>query len=258
MPTRNAIAIGITRSRLCAVLGSLKPGALSVDQVLVADLPATLDREDPQAVGVWVGDQLKSAGFPRVKATVALSRQQLAFKRMRLPTANPTELPEMTRLAMLRELPFDASSAVIDFLPVEQSETGTTVIAVAVPRNVLDFSQRMLKAAGLRCERISLRNMGATTLINGLGQEPGHGVLIIGHPNLPGTMPYEASLVYSRNVWALTSHLVKDGKLEVDVDEEVTSGCVLTHDGDVHHAPTAEALGLNKVALSKADEDEED
>jgi proton-translocating NAD(P)+ transhydrogenase subunit alpha len=81
-----------------------------------------------------------------------------------------------------------------------------------------------------------------------------HNVLIIGHPNLPATMPYDASLVYARNVWALAAHVVKEGVLEIDPDEEVTGGCLLTHAGKVHHAATAEALG----ASSEADDAETD
>jgi NAD(P) transhydrogenase subunit alpha len=69
-----------------------------------------------------------------------------------------------------------------------------------------------------------------------------HGVLIVGHPNLPATVPGDASLLYARNVWALLKHIVKDGVLEIDREEEVTAGCLLTHEGDVCHGPTAAAL----------------
>lgn len=69
------------------------------------------------------------------------------------------------------------------------------------------------------------------------------GVLIIGEANLPATMPADASLVYARNVWALVDHLVTEGKLEVDLEDEVTAGCTLTHAGKLRHARTAEAMG---------------
>jgi len=89
-----------------------------------------------------------------------------------------------------------------------------------------------------------------------------HGVLIIGHPNLPATMPHDASLVYARNVWALVAHLVQDGALNIEADDEVTGGCMLTHDGAVWHGPTAEALGVpvggSESAEEETDEEEED
>ena len=70
-----------------------------------------------------------------------------------------------------------------------------------------------------------------------------HGVLIVGHPNLPATMPADASMLYSRNVMALLQNVLKDGALNYDLTDEVTSGTRLTHEGKIVHAPTAQRLG---------------
>jgi NAD(P) transhydrogenase subunit alpha len=71
-----------------------------------------------------------------------------------------------------------------------------------------------------------------------------HGVLIIGHTNLPATLPADASMLYARNVLALLQNiLTKEGALNFDLTDEVTSGTLLTHDGKVVHAPTAARLG---------------
>jgi NAD(P) transhydrogenase subunit alpha len=70
-----------------------------------------------------------------------------------------------------------------------------------------------------------------------------HGVLIIGHTNLPATMPADASMLYARNVWALLQNIVtKEGALNLDLTDEVTGGTLLTHDGKIVHAPTATRL----------------
>lgn len=71
-----------------------------------------------------------------------------------------------------------------------------------------------------------------------------HGVLIIGHANLPATMPADASLLYARNVFALLQNvLTKEGALNFDMGDEVTSGTLLTHEGKIVHAATAQRLG---------------
>jgi H+-translocating NAD(P) transhydrogenase subunit alpha len=71
-----------------------------------------------------------------------------------------------------------------------------------------------------------------------------HGVLIVGHPNLPATMPADASLLYSRNVFALLQNiLTKEGALNWDMADEITSGSLLTHEGNVVHAGTKARLG---------------
>jgi NAD(P) transhydrogenase subunit alpha len=62
--------------------------------------------------------------------------------------------------------------------------------------------------------------------------EPGEvaeraGVTLVGLTNLPGTMPYHASMLYSRNVLALLLHLAPGGELSLDWSDEITGGaCV--------------------------------
>jgi NAD/NADP transhydrogenase alpha subunit len=69
-----------------------------------------------------------------------------------------------------------------------------------------------------------------------------HGVTIIGYPNLPAATPADASLLYSRNIQALLLSLVADGKVVLNLEDEILDGALLTHNGEVRHAPTAEAL----------------
>jgi NAD(P) transhydrogenase subunit alpha len=70
-----------------------------------------------------------------------------------------------------------------------------------------------------------------------------HGVLIMGVTNLPASMPVDASTLYARNVLELVLHVAKGGKLKLDLDDDVTKGTLLAHDGRVVHAPTAALLG---------------
>ncbi len=54
------------------------------------------------------------------------------------------------------------------------------------------------------------------------------GVTVIGARNLPSTMAYHASQLYSRNVGALLLHLAPDGELTLDWDDEITRGACVT------------------------------
>ena len=70
-----------------------------------------------------------------------------------------------------------------------------------------------------------------------------HGVTILGPSNLPATVPVDASNLYARNVFALAKLLItKEKTLVLDRDDEVIAGCLMTHEGKVVHAPTAEQL----------------
>jgi NAD(P) transhydrogenase subunit alpha len=70
------------------------------------------------------------------------------------------------------------------------------------------------------------------------------GVTLVGIANLPATVPQHASELYAKNVLALVRLFVdKEGRLALnDFKDEVLAGCRLTHAGEVHHAPTAQAL----------------
>lgn len=59
------------------------------------------------------------------------------------------------------------------------------------------------------------------------------GVTIVGTLNLPSGMPLHASQMYARNLCAVLGHLVADGELRIDLDDEITADAVITHDGRV-------------------------
>jgi NAD(P) transhydrogenase subunit alpha len=69
-----------------------------------------------------------------------------------------------------------------------------------------------------------------------------YGVTIIGHPNLPAATPADASLLYSRNILALLLSTLSEGEVVLNLEDEILDGVLLTHNGEVRHGPTAEAL----------------
>ncbi len=80
--------------------------------------------------------------------------------------------------------------------------------------------------------------------------EPGkdivsHGVHILGHLNLAATVPGDASLMYARNVQTLLLHLAPKAALNLDLEDEIIDKSLLTHAGEVRHAPTKEALAAS-------------
>jgi NAD(P) transhydrogenase subunit alpha len=60
-----------------------------------------------------------------------------------------------------------------------------------------------------------------------------HGVGIVGLRNLPATVPYHASQMYARNVSALLLHIVRDGEVALDLEDEILADACITHDGRV-------------------------
>jgi NAD(P) transhydrogenase subunit alpha len=121
-----------------------------------------------------------------------------------------------------------------------------TTAQVPGRRPPLLVTEEALKAMG---PGSVLVDMGASALGgNVAGSEPGktivtdEGVTIIGADNLPATVPTAASNAYSRNVSAVLLHMVRDGALTVDLDDEIQAGVVITHDGKVVQQATAALL----------------
>ncbi|HEX6870758.1 MAG TPA: NAD(P) transhydrogenase subunit alpha [Micromonosporaceae bacterium] len=70
-----------------------------------------------------------------------------------------------------------------------------------------------------------------------------NGVSIIGAENLPAQMPTAASEAYSRNVAALLAHLFRAGTLEVDPEDEVWRGVVVTRGGRISYPGLTDETG---------------
>ncbi|MEX0681006.1 MAG: Re/Si-specific NAD(P)(+) transhydrogenase subunit alpha [Balneolales bacterium] len=60
-----------------------------------------------------------------------------------------------------------------------------------------------------------------------------NGVIIRGPLNLPAAMPIHASQLYAKTIHALLMHMIKDGELHFDFEDEITKNAVITHDGKV-------------------------
>jgi H+-translocating NAD(P) transhydrogenase subunit alpha len=60
-----------------------------------------------------------------------------------------------------------------------------------------------------------------------------NGVAIIGWLNLAGTVPYHASQMYSRNLTNFLLHLTKEGKLQLDLNDEITRSTLVTQGGEI-------------------------
>jgi NAD(P) transhydrogenase subunit alpha len=60
-----------------------------------------------------------------------------------------------------------------------------------------------------------------------------HGVTLLGPLNLPSDLPANASQMYAKNLTTFLGHLISDAKIELDLEDEITSGALLSHGGEV-------------------------
>lgn len=86
---------------------------------------------------------------------------------------------------------------------------------------------------GGNCE---LTRMGETVKV--------HGVAIIGAINLASSVPYHASQMYARNLTAFLTYMVKDGKPQLNMQDEIIRETMITSGGDIVNARVREFFKL--------------
>ena len=67
-------------------------------------------------------------------------------------------------------------------------------------------------------------------------------VTVLGPTNLAAHVPHEASLMYSKNMAAFLLHLVQDGKVDPDRDDDIIRGTLVARGGEVVHKRVVECL----------------
>jgi NAD(P) transhydrogenase subunit alpha len=111
---------------------------------------------------------------------------------------------------------------------VEAMPAGSVVVDLAAER-------------GGNCE---LTRAGETLVHNG--------VTICGPVNLPSDLPRHASQMYSNNVVAFLKLLIQEGRLVLDLTDEVIAGTLVTRGGEVVHPLVRQLAGLSEMGPTSA------
>jgi NAD(P) transhydrogenase subunit alpha len=72
-------------------------------------------------------------------------------------------------------------------------------------------------------------------------------VTILGPTNLASTVPHEASLMYAKNMVAFLLHVVREGELAIDLEDEIIAGTLVTREGEIVNARVLESLEVGRV-----------
>ncbi len=157
-----------------------------------------------------MGDMEGSGGYAKEQTAEFLEKQRQEVAK---------RVADADLVITTAQIPGRPAPKLVSRAMVESMKPGAVVVDLAVE-------------SGGNCE---LSKLGEVVLHNG--------VKIVGVPNLPATVPFHASELYSKNILNLVKLFVqKDGSLNKDFKDEVLAGCLLTHAGEVTHKPTADAL----------------
>ena len=111
---------------------------------------------------------------------------------------------------------------------------------ILVTREMVEGMHRGSVVVDLAAER------GGNCELTVPGERVDHnGVIILGPLNIPSDVPFHASQMYSKNITTFLLHLVNEGELVVDLDDEITKSTLITRSGAVVNERVLEAQGTS-------------
>ena len=214
---------------LTTAAGTIRPATILVIGAGVAGLQAIATARrlgavvEAYDVRSATKDQVKSLGAKFVETGVSAegsggyARELTAEETLRQQEILDARIAASDAVISTASVPGRAAPRIISRAAVERMKPGSVVVDIAAEQ-------------GGNCE---LTRAGETVLHNG--------IKILGPLNLPATLPYHASEMYSRNLFNLLKPAFANGALAIDWQDEVFAGAVLTHDGEIKHAATRTA-----------------
>jgi H+-translocating NAD(P) transhydrogenase subunit alpha len=213
-------AAGTIRPALTLVIGA---GVAGLQAIATAKrLGSVVEAYDVRSA---TREQVKSLGAKFVETGVSAdgaggyARELTPEEKAKQQEALDSRIAAADAVISTASVPGRKAPVIISKAAVERMRAGSVIVDIAAEQ-------------GGNCE---LTKAGETVVHNG--------VKVIGPVNLPGTLAYNASEMYARNLFNFLKPAIdKSGELKIDWTDEVFAGAVLTHDGAIKHEATRKAV----------------
>jgi NAD(P) transhydrogenase subunit alpha len=215
---------------LTTAAGTIRPATVLVVGAGVAGLQAIATAKrlgavvEAYDVRAATKDQVKSLGAKFIDTGVSAegaggyARELTAEEKAKQQEILDARIAVSDAVISTASVPGRAAPRIISTAAVERMKAGSVIVDIAAEQ-------------GGNCE------------LTRAGEHVLHGaVQILGPVNLPASLPYHASEMYARNLFNLLKPALPKGELAIDWNDEVFSGAVLTHDGQIKHEATRKAL----------------
>jgi type IV pilus assembly protein PilM len=159
---RRVLCLDWDRRFLRMVVANVGRGAIALEDAHSYAVPAEVDVDDPQSMGPYIAGLLRQHKIRLKRVVIDMSREKAVINRVALPPTPNDELAAAVQFQALRELPFPAEQAVVDFSPTQRNAEGlvTEVLLAAVRKESLERAAATCREAGLVPARIGLRPYG--------------------------------------------------------------------------------------------------
>lgn len=144
--------------------------------------PPDLAVDNAELVGAFIREAMKQSGLSAKHALMSIPRNQVVLNRLDLPPMPADDLPASIQFQIVKELPFAAEQATIDFafaLGHDPKQACQPLVA-AIRNEDLEFYKRVAHEAGLTIERLGLRPFAnLRAVMGGLPELAAHSVLVV-------------------------------------------------------------------------------
>jgi NAD(P) transhydrogenase subunit alpha len=208
------MVLGAGVAGLQAIASSKRLGA----QVEAYDIRAAV-KEQIESLGAKFVDLQLDAGEAEDKGGYAKAMDEAFYQRQREALARAVE--PMDVVISTAAIPGRKAPLLLTTQAVQGMAPGSVIVDLAAE-------------TGGNCE---LTRPGETVVE--------HGVTILGPANLAASVPFHASQMFSKNIVTFLLNMVtKEGKLEINTEDEVVAGSLVTQAGEIVHSRVREAMGL--------------
>jgi NAD(P) transhydrogenase subunit alpha len=196
IPPARAFVIGAGVAGLQAIATARRLGAI----VSAFDIRPAAAEQVKSLGATFVGPELLSTA---AETAGGYAREQASDEQARTLATIGGHLPTVDLVITTAQIPGRPAPRLITEEMVASMRPGAVIVDLAAE-------------TGGNC---AVTRPGETVVVNG--------VRVMGPTNLPSTAPLNASQMFSRNVLTLLQHLIRDGVLSIDLDDEITGAMAL-------------------------------
>lgn len=179
--SKRRIAIDWDSQSLRVVQYRARAEKIEIIKAISVPIPTEIRQEDAESLGAFLRQALEQAGIRERRAALDIPREKVVINTLSVPPTPLDDLPSLVHFQIVKELPFAADQATLDFaIRGEYDEKAPADVLVAAVRNeVLSFYTSVAREAGLSLERIGLRPH-ANLVAFGAGRTEGKGGRMLG------------------------------------------------------------------------------
>ncbi len=218
------LAIGWDDADVQLLLAEVAGGMSHIEDYARHPWPDSLTiKESAPAAGEWLAGKIRDLGAEGAKVVVALPREAVVIRRLSLPPAPDSEMPDLVRFQASAKLSTPVDRLKIDFLPLpldtEHPEEGRSVLVAAWERIRFDFVKAAVEKAGCELSAVTISPVAISYLVPQLakiaGCNPRSPLLVVMHD----TLRIEIVIVEQSSVIFTHQSRLGDGHVEDDLME---------------------------------------